>query len=263
MWESITLFKRESKQFILKYFDSKEEKKPVLVFLRPIAANNHQVRLLLKLLSKDFRVISPSHPGFDRSTKLLKHDLDWYHIIFDEFVSELGIQNYFLAGFSFGAYQAVNYYAEYKRKSVKSLLLFSPLVKHTESKSFKYTLKFLQDDFKNLGKVLRRKSFLNLSLDIRNANLEYEQTQSHIKMVMGLGDLYPSLAAVDIPTLIIFGGKDRIVDYKDLKKHVSKNKMLKLHELMGQGHNSFALKQNSLLKVIEKFLKENVRKKIN
>ncbi|OIP75322.1 hypothetical protein CO121_00390 [bacterium (Candidatus Gribaldobacteria) CG_4_9_14_3_um_filter_36_15] len=191
------------------------------------------------LESEELKIIVPDIPGFKPKTELkkpwnLNDYLDW----FKEFYEKEKVEEpFFLLGHSFGGRMSIKFAAEHPEK-VKGLILVSAAginkrsfykkilgLGATAAKKLKIEKIPLLKDFWGIFKkffyhyILRKTDYLQASGFLKET----------IKNILN-EDLTSFLDKIFVPTLIIWGEKDRITPLKDayLMKEKIKNSQLKL-----------------------------------
>ena len=165
-----------------------------------------------KIEKKRIKVIVPDIPGFKPENELPKPwNLDNYLDWFKRFVTSENIaEKFFLLGNSFGGALAVKFVLKYPEKVEKLFLVAAACIR-------KKTLK--REIFVYLSKIIKKFSFLPFYSLFRKAtykfiirNSDYPQTKGFLEdtyLNVIKEDLSESLPSIKIPTVIIWGDKDR------------------------------------------------------
>lgn len=209
----------------------------VLVLLHGFGANKDNWTRIGKYLTPYFRVIAPDLPGFGESGT----DPDGDYTIgvqaerVKAFVQTLGLKSFHLGGNSMGGNIAGVYAARYPG-DVKSLLLISPggvassekseMVRLlTEGKPNPLIVKTVEDYERLMDFVFVKRPYIPRPIKrvlieeaIRHRPLNFEIFKQLIKSV-GVPPLEGLLKGLKVPTLIVWGEKDRVL-------HVSGAKIL-------------------------------------
>lgn len=211
---------------------------PLIIF-HGWGSNTERWQEVASILSdKGFCVIIPDLPGFGKSEELqtawnMNNYLKWA----EEFVKEMNFQEYYLLGHSFGGALAVKLAIKYPQ-NVKKLFLVSAasVRKHTTKKSA----------FKNLAKIVKLFSFVPGYAFFRKAFYKFIIRRSDYPYVSGvMKDTFKNVISEDlsqftgflkIPTILIWGDKDKSTPIDDARFMNQKIKNSKLIIIDGAGH---------------------------
>lgn len=202
---------------------------PTVVLVHGFSADKDNWLLYAPHFTKHFRVIVPDLPGFGEHDRSL--DLD-YGIPAQtrrlrQFVDALGISEFHIAGNSMGGYLALQFAVDYPHR-LRTLTPIdnggvastsqSPLEQSVEAGENPLSVETLADMRRTIALAFHRrvpipKAVLRVMLnDFRT----HDDSNNRIFWALaqkGLaGDLDAHLAQVDVPTLIIWGREDRIID---------------------------------------------------
>ena len=210
---------------------------------------------------ENIKVIVPDLPGFKPETTLSKA---WNLNDYVEWVKDYPevAEGFFLLGHSFGGRISIKFAEKYPDK-LKGLILVSAAGIKRDSFSKKFLglgakvakdlkieeMQIIKDFWK-----LFRKIFYRYIL----RKTDYLQTSGYLKETIKNvlnEDLTPLLDKISIPTLILWGEKDKITPLKDaylMKKRI-KNSKLKILEKIG--HNVYLESPKLLAQEIKEFIK--------
>jgi len=163
------------------------------------------------LSEKGFQVIIPDLPGFGQShAPKIAWGLNEYCDFVEDFASALKLDNFYLAGHSFGGALAVKYALRHPAKIKKMFLIGTACIRRKTLK------KRILSAF---SKILKLFSFLPFYTTIRKGfykflirqsdylNFEGVMKESYLKIIKE--DLSGELANVKVPADIIWGQKDQ------------------------------------------------------
>lgn len=208
---------------------------------------------LAKGLTDDFRIIAPDLPGFGESANRSdqKFSADFYRNVIIGFLDELEIESAHLVGYSMGGLLSAKVAAASPQR-VRTLTLLAPaglpgdelsevdrllesgqtplIYRNRESLERLLTLNFNGDfyvpDFAFRALLAEGKERADLhelifdQLFDRNAITEFQQ----------------QVASIDVPTIVIWGMEDRILDASSADRWQEVNPRIKVAKLSGVGH---------------------------
>lgn len=191
-----------------------------------------------EISKKGFKVIVPDLPGFGNSDVLTSAwNMNNYIKWLEEFVEDLKINDFYLAGHSFGGALAVKLSINYPQ-DVKKLFLISAasVRKRTTGKKA----------LKNIAQIVKKLSFLPFYNIFRKAFYKFIIRRSDYPYVDGLmketfknvisEDLAQFTGFIKVPTIIIWGDKDKSTPLEDAQFMNEKIKNSKLVVINGAGH---------------------------
>ena len=201
-----------------------------LVLIHGTAASLHDWERWIPFLKDDFRIIALDLPAFGLTGVHPKGDyrMDTYVKFFDDFTKAMNLENFYLAGNSFGARIAWNHALEYPGKAEKMVLLNSSGYPSEKPTMLGFRLlqnPIVQKAFTSISpKALITKSVYDVYED--DSKVTKADEDKYFDMLLGsgkrkalmekmkipLGEDYKKMAAIDIPTLVIWGDKDEVVD---------------------------------------------------
>ena len=200
-----------------------------------------------------FRVFVPDIPGFKKETALGEPwDLNDYVQWLEEFLDANHIKDFFLVGHSFGGRIAIKFAVSHP---LKALILVASAGIKKKCLSFSFVgkmIRFLRIENTFLWKyfrkffykcILRKTDYLNTSSDLK------ETMKNVLKE-----DLTPLLEEIKIPTLLIWGDKDKYTPLKDGLLMNKKIKNSRIEILKGIGHTPYSENPNLLSEKIKKYV---------
>lgn len=188
--------------------------------------------------AKGFKVIIPDLPGFGLSEKLTNAwRVNDYVSWFENFTKELGIDNFYLLGYSFGGALASKIAVKYPQRVNKLFLVAAAIVRRkTPQKGFSA----------KVAKFVKLFSFLPFYAFFRKAvykfiirKSDYVYTEGVMKetyLNVVADDVSFNLPFIKVPTVIIWGDKDNSVPVEDAKYANEKIKNSKLVIIPGADH---------------------------
>lgn len=161
-----------------------------------------------EMLAKNgIKVIIPDLPGFGQSDKpLTAWSLDDYCDFVEEFVKVLNLEKFYLLGHSFGGALAIKCGLKFPEKIDKLFLISAACFRRKtfKNKFFKFLSKFIKIKTPFLRKVFYRKSDY--------LSTEGVMKDTYLKIIAE--DLSEVLSKVQVPTVIIWGEKDKVTPLK-------------------------------------------------
>ena len=172
---------------------------PELILLHGWGMNLETFDNLCRELSEDFTVYQIDLPGFGLSDIPYAFTIDDYVEIINKFINELKIINPVILGHSFGGRIAIKYASIYDVD--KLILVSTPGIKEKFS-------------IKKYIKIKIYKFFKKLKFNFNMGSNDYRNANSILKKVLVMAvnyDLTESLLKINVPTLLIYGQKDKTV----------------------------------------------------
>lgn len=208
-----------------------------------------------KISEKGFRVIVPDLPGFGKSEVLSEPwTANRYISWLENFVRELNLEEFYLAGHSFGGALSVKFAIKYPQKVKKLFLIAAAFVR-------KKTIK--KQVLGRLSKIAKLFSFLPFYSLAQRAFYKFVVGSSDYLRAEGVmrgtflnvttDDLSQFVGFVRVPTIIIWGNEDDSTLIDDAYFMEEKIRGSKLFVIDGAGHN---LHRESPDILAEKILKE-------
>jgi len=182
------------------------------------------------LAQKGVKVIIPDLPGFGKSEEPQKAwNLDQYCDFVEEFIKILNLDKFYLLGHSFGGSLAVKFSLQHPEKVAKLFLVSAACIrkKSLKNKLFKFISRFFKIKPLFLRKFFYRKSDY---LSVKSVMKE-----TYLKVIEE--DLSDVLEKVKVPTMIIWGAKDKITPIKQAKLIKTKIRNSELKIIPNIGHS--------------------------
>jgi len=185
-----------------------------------------------------FKVIVPDLPGFGASDKLsgpwrTNDYIKW----FEEFIKQLGIENFYLLGYSFGGALAVKMAVKYPQRVEKLFLVSAAIIREKTAK---------KDVAKKVSKVVKIFKFVPFYKFFRKAVYKFIIRKSDYVYTEGVmketylnvisDDVSFNLPFIKVPTVIIWGDKDQSTPVEDAYTAKKKIKNSKLVIIPGADH---------------------------
>ncbi len=185
-----------------------------------------------------FKVIIPDLPGFGKSDALASPwRVNDYIIWFEAFAKELGIEEFYLLGYSFGGALAVKIAVKYPQR-VRKLFLVAAAVIRKKSAPKNFSAK--------ISKAVKIFSFLPFYSFFRKAVYKFIIRKSDYIYTEGImrqtylnvisEDIYFHLSFVKVPTVIIWGDKDQSTPLENAHAINERIKNSKLEIIPGATH---------------------------
>jgi len=210
----------------------------------------------LELQKQGFNVLIPDLPGFKKEAELsLPFDLDDYVDWLSNYLKDLK-EPFFLLGHSFGGRIAIKFTAMNKDKVLRLILVSSAGLRE---KSFK------REVLEKIAKVGKKFSSIPGFDFLRKAfykvfvrSSDYLRVQGPMKETFKniiKEDLTSFLPLISVPTLLIWGSKDRMTPLSSAYKMKGRIKNAELQILKGIGHTPYLESPHLLAKKIIEFLR--------
>ena len=192
-----------------------------------------------EIISKNsFKVIIPDLPGFGESDKLtLPWTINDYVKWFEDFTKQLDVQDFYLLGHSFGGALAAKIAVKYPQRAQKLFLVAAAIIREKTAQK-KILVK--------VAKLVKIFSFLPLYNFFRKAVYKFIIRESDYVYTEGImketylnivgEDILHHLHFINVPTIIIWGEKDKSTPIEDGKLINEKIKNSKLIILPGADH---------------------------
>jgi len=220
-------------------FESKEGSGTPFLFLHGWGSNSERWAVVAEgLTQKGFKVFVPDLPGFGRSDALANAwNMNNYTSWLEAFVKTIGLDGFYLAGHSFGGALAVKLAIKHPQEIKKLFLVSAASVrKKTASKSA----------IKNLAKIVNKFSFLPFYSIVRKAFYKFIIQKSDYPYVDGImketfknvisEDLSQFTGFIRVPTILIWGNKDKSTPVEDAYFMKDKIPGSKIVIIPGAGH---------------------------
>jgi pimeloyl-ACP methyl ester carboxylesterase len=234
---------------------------PVVLILHGWGASSNSWVDVQKILAeKKFEVIVPDFSGFGKSISPFKPwGIKEYVDFIFEFTEKIGINNFILIGHSFGGRVAVKFSSQYPEKVKKLILCDSAGIK--PKPGLKTVIIFV---LAKIGNALLSPRYLTrLKNYTRNIFYSFLKKKDYVKADVIMRevmkkvlneDLRPDLPKIKVKTLIIWGGKDKMVplEYAYIfKKEISGSELKIMPEI---GHSPNMEAPEELSKIIFEFI---------
>lgn len=244
-----------------------------IVFLNGVMMTTSNWLQLAKTVSKDYKVILVDLLDQGRSDSCEKeYTIDTQAEILDGFLQELGIDNTYLLGVSYGGKVALTYTIKHQHK-VKSLILlntdaFTTNIMKDIGKSwayaastldgevflnavfpYVYSMEFYENNYDN---IMEKKRIMSKVLNeewkdrfVRNIFSTFNFDVSHL------------IDTIKVPTLII-GAEYDLITLKKYQEFIhSRIKNSQLHIIKGTGHAALFEKPKEVISILMDFLNKN------
>lgn len=177
--------------------------KPV-VLLHGWSGSSVSLSNLAKYLAKDFKVVALDLPGFGKSAEPKKvYGIKDYADEIIKLMDRLNIQQFNLFGHSFGGQIAAKITLDYPDR-IGNLILCSAAI--IRKRSLKSSLKIM------LAKLIKNTA-LKSAFNRLTRNSDYQKASPQMRKIMNKilkEDLTKQISGIKKPTLILWGGKDKI-----------------------------------------------------
>lgn len=258
------------------YERSKNKGTPNIVFVHGYAANRNS-NFLFEQRNHKYNYYTFNLPGsWEEKKKFTKKDLKIkLHIkLIIKFLEENNLTNVILIGHSLGASLAAMVYKKIKDDNrISKIVLVSPLNITSIPKIITKVNAFFPKNYKGLVK-LHKIAFAQPEIIIPKLDARYDFTRKYWYFI-NINNQYikdiqwelmkPSLfvqiekayASIEIPTLLIVGTKDKLVDANNSVIHLKHRiKDLTVVKMDNVGHGLFAENEELYYKSIIKFIEE-------
>jgi len=214
-------------------------------------------RVIGDLSNNNFKVIVPDLPGFGKSQEPSEvWGVEEYCSFVKNLVNSLGLEKFVLLGHSFGGALAVKYASKLPEKIDKLLLVGAACFRRkSPRKKLFYVFAKILKVFSFLPSYEKiRKGFYKIV--VRRSDYPYTKgIMKDIYLKVIKKDLSEELSQIRIPTLIIWGKKDKIKPLKEAYLIKEKIKDARLAILPEAGHSPYRESPSDFSKTILKFLK--------
>lgn len=233
------------------------EGKPLLILHGWGSRSDNWQKVGEMLVKNGLKVIIPDLPGFGESEKPPKAwNLDDYCDFIEEFIKALNLEKFYLLGHSFGGALAVKCSLKFPEKIDKLFLVSAACFRRKAlRKKIFYVIAKILKIFSFLPFYPRfRKGFYKFI--VRKTDYPYaEGTMKDIYLKIIKQDLSDVLPRVQIPTIIIWGEKDKVKRIKEARLINEKIKNSKLEIIPDIGHDINLKAPEKLSEIIIKFLR--------
>ncbi len=216
-------------------FSDKEERKSFII-LHGWGSNSGRWELIAeKIAEKGFNVIVPDLPGFGESQQLERPwTVNDYVKWFEDLTKELSVQDFYLMGHSFGGALAAKISVKYPQR-VKKLFLVAAAVVRKKTTKKKISEKISK--FVKLFYFLPYYSFFRKAVYkfiIRRSDYIYTDgimKKTYLNVISD--DISFNLPFIRVPTVIIWGEKDKSTPVEDanfIKEKIKNSKLIIIPE---------------------------------
>ena len=241
-------------------------KKNTLVLLHGIGASADRWSNVLPTLSKYYNLIVPDIIGFGYSDKpTVEYTMDFFVGFFEDFLSKLKVEKLSIIGSSFGGYLATEF-AVRNQEKVSKLILAAPAgAMRTSTRVLdQYIMAALYPTYENTSRAFKDmaqepsivdegtvRDFMN-RMRLPNAKYAFMSTLLAMRDSEGL---VGKLSRISIPTLLIWGGNDRMIPLAYSKEYaeIPNNHLTVIDNC---GHTPFVEKPTEFNDIVLGFLKE-------
>ncbi len=214
------------------------EGKPFLILHGWGSASDRWIPEAEIIAKKGYKVIVPDLPGFGKSEQLTNAwRVNDYIKWFEDFTTELNIENFYLLGYSFGGALSAKIAVKYPQRVQKLFLVASAIVRKKSAQ---------KDLSKKASKVIKIFKFLPFYDLFRKAVYKFIIRRSDYVYTDGVmketylnviaDDVSFNLPFIRVPTVIIWGDKDQSVPMEDAHFIHEKVKNSKLVIIPGADH---------------------------
>lgn len=264
----------------IQYWEFHPEKKATIFFWHGFRGSHRGLVEVAELLS-DYRLIIPDLPGWGESGTLRKaHTFTNYVVWLKKFIAHFGIDDFVLAGHSFGASLALIYAASYP-EHIKQLLLIAPVV---NAGSFTSRLgelyyavgakipqpfrrKWIANPVINMGKT----ELISVTVNpikrqklVRNEqkNLAYIRDWVEIETYQSFydTDFWQAMKSLTMPTTLISATRDRMTSMSTSRRIAATISECRTIFLKNDGHFVPIEHPTSVAKAMQEALVDNIPK---
>lgn len=248
----------------INYEISGPDKNPPLLLIHGAFCSSKDFKNIIEPLSKKYRVVVLDLPGFGLSSKEpnISYSRKNLATVCNQFMNSLGYKKYSVLGHSMGGEIALNMASQYKDNIDKMILVDSAgLINSQKNINLPpWVVKELTINYYGefLAQVKKLNSILNINFDTAQKNLYYNRmispdTLKAIHSTDDSGSIKNAIKDIKTPTLIIWGGKDKIIP---VTNGYELNNMLSSSSLIifeNSGHSPFVEAEDLFIKEVLKF----------
>lgn len=254
----------EVEKYKIRYYDTLNcsLNLPPVLLLHGLGGSADRWTKVIPYLSRKYRLIIPDIIGFGYSDKPhVEYTIDFFIKFIKKFLNILNISDVNIIGSSFGGLLALEYAIKYEEE-IKKLTLVAPagMMRYVSTTLKHYISAALYPTYENVQRAYREmiydssmvsedsiEDFIN-RMNLPNSKYAFMST------LMSFND-HPKLAdrlKINIPTLIIWGRKDKVIPVRYAKKFKIPNSKIVL--LDNCGHYPHIEKIEEFIRIILKFL---------
>ena len=235
-WSGLTLSSVNVNGHTMSYLE-RPGKGETIVLIHGFTANKDNWNRFVRYIPKEYRVIAFDMPGHGDSDKPVEqtYTIDYMASNLDQAVNTLGISKFHLAGNSMGGWISIFYATRYPQKVISLCLVDNAGLQAVSPQPSDLQLAMLKgqspltpsskEEYDELLKyVFYKQPFIPWPITAVLADKAITSCEFNKKVgkefTTQSTDIYPLLAGLNVPVLVIWGDKDRIL-------HVSTTEVLK------------------------------------
>lgn len=236
---------------------------PVILILHGWGGSSDSWIRVLKLVAMaGFKVIVPDFPGFGKSiTPPEPWGIEDYTNLISKFTKDLGLENIFLLGHSFGGRITVKFSTTYPEKIKKIILCDSAGIR--PKSDLKAMIIFLMAKIGNTifspGPLVRMKDWARNIFYVFLRHKDYVKAEGTMRETIKKvfeQDLLPELPKIKIKTLIVWGAEDKMVPLRYGRVFKEKIENSEMEILPKVGHSPHLECPEKLAGIIINFLRK-------
>ena len=214
-------------------------------------------------LSRHYRIYVPDLPGFGLSQAIEgDHGIDDFVNFLDDFAASLGLESFYLTGHSIGGSIAMRYTVKFPHR-VKKLVIINGIGMGNDTTAW---IRLLGSSAicRSLGVAIAAlMKAIQRALDAVFAPLKFMNPLPLAAVLLGAGMavfrqesavLVPQLAALMIPTLLVWGARDNIVPVSNAYNAARLIPDCKVHVFEGGGHFVYRQRSKEFTRLMTDFL---------
>ncbi len=233
----------------IRFLEAGDSKK-VVVLVHGLGASAERWDGIIPEFSKKFRVIVPDLLGFGYSDKpIVDYTPQFFARSLYEFLENIGINKTSLIGSSLGGLVVAEFASTYPKK-IDKIILVSPagMMKQPTPALAAYISAALYPTQKNVQNAFQmmipgnKKIPSEVTDNFKDRMLLPNAKMSFISTLLGLknaNEITETLSRITVPTLILWGKKDRVIPIKYADDFVKVIKNCKYIEMKGCGHTPY------------------------
>jgi 3-oxoadipate enol-lactonase len=222
------------------------------VFLHGGGVNHYEYSRFLEGVGKYYQVYTFTYPGFLGSTKMKNLNIENYLIVVKEFVDHFKLQNFIIAGQSFGGGLTLAFAAKHP-ELVKMAVAVTPLMSPINKNVIKTQLDINKSSKDSKQKIpiehqlKDKRSMVDLLLKPKNT-LELIR----IQRVANKFDIRDQIKTLKMPTLVFVGENDVVLDPDSQIQNAKTIPNVKLYTYKDHGHYLISSKTDEIIeKIVE------------
>jgi len=233
----------------IRFLEAGDSKK-VVVLVHGLGASAERWNGIIPEFSKKFRVIVPDLLGFGYSEKpIVDYTPQFFARSLYEFLENIGINKTSLIGSSLGGLVVAEFASTYPKK-IDKIILVSPagMMKQPTPALAAYISAALYPTQKNVQNAFQMMTTGNKKIpsevtdNFKDRMLLPNAKMSFISTLLGLknaNEIAETLSRITVPTLILWGKKDRVIPIKYADDFVKVIKNCKYIKMKGCGHTPY------------------------